>query len=296
MRAASALAVCLMNGVVTTVHGLAASLGAQLEADTHGNESLAAAGHPVLRIFHISKTSGTALHWALRKHVDEKKVQMCSHAETRHAMLHWVPSKPPTDYVFFLRAPVHRFTAGWLSRYRQGAPAHFSPWTPMETEAFTRFVTPDDLACALTARDPKTKRDAERIMNSLQHLSWSMTWMLGGMDVLKRASSSIAFVGRAEHFGKDYKLLVQMMRKRGLFVSPPPETVPRMHANPNDLDDMKILSRCSVQNLREWYKKDYNLIKYLASNGYMDSSYPKEVDKLDAPPQAGQKRKFFVTA
>lgn len=284
-------------------HGFASNLGNHQQLELHNNATLDhnatldSGDKTVLKIFHVSKTGGTAISSSLRKHLNWNKVELCNHFRSRQAMLSWTSEGRKVNIVFFVRAPVHRYTAGWLSRYRKGRPSHYSEWSELEEAAFTTFRSPNELACALSAGNPHTRREAEMYMNTLQHLSWSMTWSLGGMKSLKRASqsNSIAFVGRVEHFDDDYKTLVQLLNIKGALQSPPPKKVGHVHANPKDLEDLKVLSRCSVQNLRRWYKKDYELLEFLASNGHVDSSYPHEVAKLDEAPPKGKKRKFWAT-
>lgn len=222
-----------------------------------------------------------------------QRLRFVNHLEAHNLMVQMGSAHmKKAQLIFFVRSPIHRFTAGWLSRYRKGAPAHFSPWDREESYAFHRFSTPNKLACALESKNNHTKKEAQWVMHHLQHVSWSLSWFLNGLHTVKSSAKSIAFVGRQEHYEEDYEKLVTMLDESGALKAKPVNHAPHSHENPQQLEHLKWLGRCAVRNLHNWYAEDYKLIRFLAKSGVVDASYPGEVEHMDRLPNKGKKRKF----
>ena len=132
-------------------------------------------GKQIVHLLHIRKTGGTALRHALESYPASSHYEVVIHHHG--ATLADVPLGD--QVVFALRDPASRFVSGFMSRQRQGRPAHFDPWTPGEAKAFGRFSSPDELACALSSDDVDRKRDAVRAMDEILHLRFHYSdWLI----------------------------------------------------------------------------------------------------------------------
>ena len=106
---------------------------------------------------HIRKCGGSAIRAALGPYTDALAIKLHAH----NVRLADIDAREP---VFFsVRYPVARFTSGFNSRLRKGAPLYDRPWNAEEAEAFARFETPEQLALALG--DANTRDSAEQALS-----------------------------------------------------------------------------------------------------------------------------------
>jgi len=249
-------------------------------------------GDAETKILHIGKTAGSSLIGSLAAYTIPAKVWMLDHGQSRSFMQErktGATSAPPyKDIVFFVRAPVHRFTSGWIGRFRKG-PGGGIPWTAAEKVAFKAFSTPDDLACNLSSADPDVAAKAKMAMSAITHLKLDIAWYLGGLSGVEKSASQILFVGTQEHYSEDFKRLLSLLEARNSFKKgwgTPKET---LYNVVHDADKaLKKLGRCSVLNLHKWYSEDYQIIRSLASHGLLNKSYVDEIARLDAAPAEGR--------
>jgi len=246
---------------------------------------------PHMTFLHIGKTGGSSLKTALEDHISNMKLQMLDHEGSKQFvldLLHGTRRLQSESIVLFVRAPVHRFVSAWISRLRQGQPDYYIPWTTGEEEAFQFFASPDALACALSSADNSTTEKARKAMAEIHHVKDSLSSYLQGLEGIKTISSSIALVGRTEYMDEDYASFLQLLEARDLLDSSPPTELPQVHNTSSDeWDQYKYLSRCAVLNLRKHYSEDYQIIRYLSSIGFVNSSYADEVEASDFPPNGG---------
>lgn len=274
----------------------------------HGAENIHDKAH--FHFLHIGKCGGTSIEHALMPYHDEsnrlqqstKFINFFGHLSTvkyvRERFQDGLFDDSDTSKViFFVRAPVHRFTSGWLSRFRKGAPVYHVPWRPFEEEAFLQFESPDALGCALSSTNLTRRQAAEKAMKGIEHVNMTLAHMLGGMETVDRMRDSIAFVGRIEHFQEDIDELIETLKAADM---PVPSEFPEDYdaqdnANPDpaSLEHFKNLGRCAVNNLRRWYAEDYRIIERLSAFGLLDADYVKEIDELDTAPPEGEYKRFL---
>ncbi len=210
-------------------------------------------GKQLVHFLHIGKTGGSAIKYALGPATN-------SHRFVLHLHPHKVrlSDVPPGDKVFFfLRDPVTRFASGFFSRQRQGKPRHFIPWSSAEKRAFEHFHSPNQLALALFLPDNVERAKAREAMTSIQHVRDSFWNWLDSASYLEDRADDIFFIGLQENLEADFEVLSSKMSlPAGLAL---PNDVVHAHRNPVNVD--KSLQNEAVENLKEWYKRDYDCVQ-----------------------------------
>ena len=208
---------------------------------------------PWLYVLHIGKTGGTAVKHALAGCTETRnfRIHLCSHAET----LRDVPVG--SKVVFFVRDPLTRFVSGFYSRFRQGRPRYFFPWSEAEERAFREFATPGELAEALSSSDADTRERAAQAMRGIQHVSSSYWDWFEDAAYFRQREADIFFVGFQEQLNRDF---VELRDRLGLdsAVALPADEV-QAHRNPRNLD--YGLSETARENLKQWYARDYEFLR-----------------------------------
>jgi len=209
-------------------------------------------GKEILHFLHIGKTGGTAVKYAFSKAGPNNRYGI--HLHDHPITLRHVPRGE--GVIFFLRDPIDRFVSGFYSRRRQGQPRYFTPWTPEEADAFSYFLTPNELAVALSSPDPDKQARARQAMNNIQHVKQSYWDWFENDQYFRLRSSDVFFVGTQENLAKDFEIL---RLKLGLSdTAKLPDTDIDAHRNPRDLN--KLLEDGAVGNLKHWYQDDYRFV------------------------------------
>jgi hypothetical protein len=199
---------------------------------------------------HLGKTGGTALKVALRA-VESPLFTIEVH---RHAVR--LSDLSDADRFFFsTRDPVTRFVSGFLSRQRQGAPAHNSPWRPLEEIAFVRFDAPESLALALGAEDETLRLQAEEAMSAIEHVNQGYWYWFGDESQLAAAADRVLWIGRQERLDEDLPFLAQALGLDELSLPADPSLA---HVAPPGTN--KELSEEAAANVRRWYARDYEFL------------------------------------
>ncbi len=205
----------------------------------------------IIHFLHIGKTGGTAIKHALAG---------CSGNQTEfrlHAHNIRLSDIPNGEKVFFfLRDPISRFVSGFYSRKRKGMPRYFYDWSHSEAEAFENFTTANELAGALSSNDKKIIRDAINAMRSIQHLKDSYWYWFINRDYFLSRLNDIIFIGWQERLAQDFDILLSNLSISCAVNLPDSEF--NAHRNPAQLD--KDLDNDAINNLKAWYKKDYEFI------------------------------------
>lgn len=210
-------------------------------------------GRKIVHILHIGKTGGTAVKAALSKYCDRSDFVITLNPHT--VRLRDIPQGD--QVVFYLRDPVARFVSGFLSRQRKGQPRYYTEWSNGEKEAFERFSTPNDLACALTSQDPEQQATAHRAMRAIEHVKDSyLRWFDSEAYFLSR-QSDIALIGFQETLNEDFELLKRMLDLPADLALPSDPI--KAHRNPENLDTS--LGEQARHNLREWYTADFAFLE-----------------------------------
>jgi len=217
-----------------------------------GTSSAVAAAQTV-HYLHVGKTGGMAFKHAVRSFFNCDPYQLVLH---KHGFrLKGVPTGEKV--VFFLRDPVARFVSGFYSRQRQGRPKMFIPWTPKERIAFSRFATPNQLALALSAPDEQERTKARKAMRHIMHVKMPYRFWFGSAPYFLSRLPDVLFVGFQESLADDFA------RLRTILGLPDEARLPdnevEAHKNPAHLD--RALEPQAVQNLKAWYREDYEFIE-----------------------------------
>jgi hypothetical protein len=208
-----------------------------------------------LHFLHVGKTGGTAIKQALKRsglpETPYGPIVLHRHRfRTREV--------PPGDYFFFcVRDPVARFLSGFYSRLDKGQPRYYSEWTDRERAAFEAFPTPQRLANALAGDDEGDRRLAESAMQDIRHLRF-MSRYIGTPEQLEKRLEQVVFIGKQETLGTDWeqlKILLELPEEARLPSS-------RVRAHRRDPSRDTALDKAAVRALREWYARDYELVRF----------------------------------
>jgi hypothetical protein len=204
-----------------------------------------------LSAYRHGKTGGTAIHEAL--HDAPRPLIFHYHRTTLKDI------RPGDRVAFIVRDPISRFVSGFYSRQRQGQPRYYSPWSPGEKLAFERFPTANDLAMALSSKDPLTRKLAMDAMNAIEHVKTHFKYWLVSEDYLLERKSDIIFIGRQESLAQDFEILKHSLDLPATHL---PDDPLRAHKNPSE--SAKNLEPEAKENLRIWYQDDYQLLEVIS--------------------------------
>lgn len=238
---------------------------------------------------HIGKTGGTAVKTALRRaglaywhDEDAATVPATPYGRIQlHRHRFRLRDVPPGDYAFFcVRDPIARFFSGFYSRLHKGQPRFYVEWSEQERIAFEAFPTPQRLAAALASDDAEERMRAHEAMRHIRHLG-SLVKYLGTPRQLRARMGQILYIATQETLNSDWQQLKSVLEL------PPRLKLPagpvRAHRRDPSLD--KTLDDAAAEALRDWYRRDYRLLRYCelvrASRGWgPDAAPPEGVERL----------------
>ena len=202
--------------------------------------------HSPVHFLHIRKTGGTAIGETLSPIAQQFGIQLHPHS-TKLCEI------PRDDRVFFfVRHPVTRFTSGFFSRLRRGAPRHNYEWDEGEVIAFRHFSKPNDLAEALSATDSGIRQRAHEAMHSIRHVNSSYAYWFSGEQELRERLDSIILIGLQETMTQDFEELKFLLNLPSDLSLPNDEVL--AHRTPSQFD--RALTPLAEQNIRRWYAED----------------------------------------
>jgi len=221
----------------------------------------------MIRFVHVGKTGGSAVKAALKQNGyayfrkgDPERATPTAYGRVMLPRAHGVTvaDVPPGDHTFFfVRDPISRFVSGFYSRLRKGQPRYNVEWKPDERVAFEAFPTPLKLARALVSDDPSERQSAEAAMEAILHLRPMGRWT-GTPDELRERGDQILYVGKQETLGADWENLKRILElPRQLELPTDPVTAHR-----RDQAGEEPLDEEAVEVLRDWYRRDYELVEY----------------------------------
>jgi hypothetical protein len=221
-------------------------------------------GRRIVHVLHIGKTGGTAFAAAtgssprVKAALGEGRGGASRVIRHRHAFT--LADVPHGEFcVFFVRDPLTRYVSGFYSRQREGRPRYHRPWTDEERRAFGAFGTPNELALALSSDQESRRGEAVRAFQSIMHVKDSYWQWLKDEAYLAQRRASILFVGAQENLARDFGQLCEILGMRGEL----PRSDVAAHRNPAGLD--YGLAEEAVENLRDWYSRDYACLRLLSS-------------------------------
>jgi hypothetical protein len=209
-------------------------------------------GKRFLHFLHIGKTGGSAVKHALRPHTEGRRYVLALH---RHRV-RLVDVPRGEGVIFLVRDPISRFVSGFFSRQRQGQPLYSAPWKEHEQRAFEYFGSPNDLAASLSAADSDRRERAVEAMTHIRHVNSSYwDWFQDDAYFASR-TADIFFVGFQNTLAGDFAALKAKLEL------PAGATLPDddVHAHRNPVSLNKALSAEAEENLRAWYRRDYEFV------------------------------------
>lgn len=211
----------------------------------------------LLHFIHIGKAGGSAIKDAFG---DNRTYTTDEYIIIFHK--HWFKFKDvlPGDKVFFfVRDPVSRFVSAFNSRKRKDLPKLYDEWAKNEEVAFNRFDTANDLAVSLSSYDLEMRQKAVDAMNGIAHVKASYWDWFHSKDYFLSRIDDVLFIGSQENLNRDFLELKEVL---GL---PEDIELPANEVSMNKSPDgsNKYLSSEAIQNLREWYSRDYDFLNLL---------------------------------
>jgi hypothetical protein len=208
-----------------------------------------------IHFLHIGKTGGNSIRYALTPYL---------HCAGRQIVLHphetTLRDIPVGDRVIFcLRDPVERFVSGFNSRRRMGRPKNNVPWNEAETEAFSAFETPNELAVALSSLEEYKRNQAIKSMNGIGHVKTHYHDWLGSQSYLDLRKNDILWIGWTDRLTTDFDGLKQRLGLP-LECQLPTDSV---QAHKRLETDTTTLDPVGEENIRQWYQADFALLDFL---------------------------------
>ena len=209
-------------------------------------------GGKIANFLHIGKTGGSAIKYAFKEHLVTDKYTI--HLRGHTCKLSDIPKG---DYVFFfLREPISRFMSSFYykkTQKRRWKHPHFLE----EQLALKKFNSANDLAMALSSKDPEQKQAAVSAMKSIEHVNTFYSDWFDTKEYFLSRISDILYIGFQESLEQDFKNLKHIL---GL---PQNLELPRdkSKANKTPLKVDTNLSEEAIHNLMFWYADDYDFLK-----------------------------------
>jgi hypothetical protein len=214
-----------------------------------------------LHFLHIGKTAGSSVKYALQKRLKlfwKEKYQIVCHPHS--FTLEDIPAGE--RFFFIVRDPIKRFVSGFYSRKRKGQPRYYYEWSEKEREAFSNFVTPNELGEALSDSNEEKRDLAREALQNIQHVKSSYWDWFKSHKYFETRLNDLLSVLRLDSLEVDFQ---ELMESVGVTNAVLPEDPVLKHKNPSDVD--KTLSEEALKNLKRWYQADYDFITLLYKKG-----------------------------
>lgn len=212
---------------------------------------------------HIGKTGGTFVKNSLKKYDVDKIVKINNHQQSK------INNKIISNkFIFIIRDPVNRYVSGFISRLRKGQPTYFVEWTKNENIAFTNFSTPNDLAEALSSSDENIKANALFAIKHIKHTNSISDYI--NLENLKKNKDKIFYVCKTETLNNDLQNIYDKLGYNNINVELHENC---LHKTPPEFENLKKMSNLAIKNIIEYYLNDYEIIKYLINENYIDKQY-----------------------
>lgn len=170
------------------------------------------------------------------------------------------------DYFFSIRDPITRFISAFYSRKRKGQPRLYVEWSNNEEIAFNTFENPNDLAECLY-EDSVLGVKALQSIKSIRHTSMNqIDWFnFCGYFLITRPPLAII---RQEYFDADIKKFMSILKLDPFVIE---KNIKDSHITEYSEMD-KFLSDKAKNNIRMWYKNDFEFYK-ICTSWILDNMY-----------------------
>ena len=218
-------------------------------------------GKKPLHFLHVRKTGGVAVKRAFGDQLVFGPRVLLMHPHS--VRLRDIP--PGQQIFFFLREPCSRFVSGFSHRQR----AEKRLPTVREVAAFEVFSTPNELAEALSAADPRLRERAEAAIHGMRHVNSRYLDWFHSEQYFRSRLRDVFMAGCQETLTADFARLTEMLGAPATVVLPTDDRT--ANRAPAGLD--KHLSPAAVDNLRRWYDSDYRFVKLCRSLSLIDRDF-----------------------
>ena len=218
-------------------------------------------GKEIVHFIHIGKTGGTALKHAFDGHVVTRSHFVKTHLH--HFHLKHIPEGE--KFFFSIRDPKDRFISAFYARQREDKPKFYLPHRKGEARAFSTFNTPNELALALSSQDSDLRSKAEDAMQSIIHLKESYWDWLEDETYFMKRMPDLMLVCHLKSLAHDFSRLKEEVQMSDAAKLPEPGV--NSHSSSDKLD--KKLEPHAVENLHNWYAKDYRLMEILEEHKWI---------------------------
>jgi hypothetical protein len=206
-----------------------------------------------LHVLHVGKTGGTSLNHVLVEHADEARLRPVFGGH----QLRVADVPAGESFMFVLRDPLGRYVSAFNSRLREGRPRYHYPWREEERAAFAEFKTPDELATALSSRNPWKRRRARRAMNAIGHVNTHYSYWFGTEASFRERLDDAFFIAFQEQLNDDFDLLCAKLGLPAGLQLPQDATVAH-RAPPGFATELGPVAR---DNLSRWYAEDLAFVR-----------------------------------
>lgn len=218
----------------------------------------------IVHFLHIGKTGGSSIKYGLKykgkPYIHNQFIIIC-----QPHFFKLKDTRAGEKFFFIVRDPVERFISGFYSRKRKGQPRIYSEWSANEKTAFETFNTPNELAVAISSKNVKIKTKAIMAMKSITHINTSYWDWFNNKSFFLNRLDDIFFIGNQENLGNDFLILKKKLELPDDYALPDDEI--KQHKNPEDVD--KKISPEGMENLKVWYKKDYEFLELLKKDNLL---------------------------
>jgi hypothetical protein len=229
---------------------------------------------PRAHYLHIGKTGGTAIIAALGPVTNAGQYEIV--LDGHDVDLRQIPLGE--KFFFVVRDPLERFVSAFCDRQRCSRPRYDVGWTLEEERAYGLFSTPDSLGCALSSPDDGLRAAAQEAMTSIYHVRHSYWHWFDDPEYFNSRLRDVLFIMWLPSL---HSLFPQLCSLLGLRERPElPSDDVGAHRNP--ASESPYLSDRAIQNLKQWYRPDYEFVEIC---GKLDCAAP-ELRQLVNPSRA----------
>ena len=209
-------------------------------------------GGKIANFLHIGKTGGSAIKYALKDYLVTDKYTI--HLRGHTCKLSDIPQG---DYVFFfLREPISRFMSSFY--YKKTQKRRWKhPRFREEQLALKKFNSANDLAMALSSKDPELKQAAITAMETIEHVNTFYADWFDTKEYFLSRMSDILYIGFQESLEQDFENLKSILGLPQNLELPKDKS----KANKTIFKIDTTLSEEARHNLMIWYADDYEFFK-----------------------------------
>lgn len=234
-------------------------------------------GKTIVHFLHIGKTGGTSIKYALdySSHGEKRKKIKKPFITNKYIIFchrHSFKLKNTLKgekYFFVVRDPIDRYISGFYERKRKGKPLGFQKWTDEEKEAFYNFKTPNQLAVSISHKDKVIRKKAIKAMNNIKHVNTSYWDWFGEPNYFLSRIGDLIFVINQKKLDYDFIKLKKILK------IPDKNKLPKDNLNQrkSPSEHNKNLEPKAIENLNNWYLKDYEFIRLLKEKKFIDFEF-----------------------